>query len=100
MSYLAELVDEIIKGERSFKKPLGRFFGRFLFKDFFGLFDKRENVTHSKDAFGHPVRMKLVEIFKLLACRSKSYRSTHYFLNREGRTASGITIKFGEDDPV
>ena len=71
-----------------------------LFKDFFGLFDKREHVAHTQDAAGKTIWMKEVEVAKFFTRRYERDWTTNNFLDTECCTTARVAIEFGEDDTI
>src|SRR5574344_850686 len=72
----------------------------FFIELLLGTFNERNDVTHAKDAVCHSIRMEHVKGLPLFACTHKLDGLVHNGADREGCTATGVSVKFGENHSI
>ena len=97
--HLLQLIAEVLQIEALALFELGDQLIRFALVELtFGFFYQRENVAHPQDTGGNTLRVERLQRFDLLAHTEELDRFTGDMTHRQRRTATGITISFGQDD--
>ena len=100
LSDFLHLREEIVEREVRLAQLLLHLLGFFRIERGLRLLDEGEHVAHAEDARRHAVRMERLERLELLAHADELDRAARDRLDRQRRTASGITVELRQDDAV
>jgi len=92
------LIEEVGEVEFALLHPLGGFHG-FLFVDFLGDgFDHGDDITHAEDTVGHAVGVELLEGVEVFSFTDVFDGEASDTAHGEGRTTTGVSVEFSQDD--
>jgi hypothetical protein len=64
----------------------------------FRLFNKAQYIAHPENAGHNPLRVKYLQRVRAFPCSDELHRLAGYFTRREGGTAAGVPIRFGQNN--
>src|SRR5690606_1718656 len=96
---LLELIQEVLEVELALEHAVLHAFGLVLICLLLRSLNERQDVAHTQDAPGEPIRVEGLEGIQLLAGTDELDRHAGDRADREGGTTAGVAVHLGEDKP-